>query len=47
MAYPCHNCRHNRQLKVGEKLLNIRREGNTAICNDCGRIIAAFDNDAR
>ena len=38
----CQNCRHNRQLKAGEKIKNARREGNAAICNDCGKVIATY-----
>lgn len=42
VAYECDTCRNNRKRKVGQKLDNTRREGNVAICNDCGKIIATY-----
>ena len=45
VAYECDTCRDNRKRKVGEKLKNTRREGDVAICNDCGKIIATYAND--
>ena len=38
----CSNCRHNRQLKVGEKVVNATRRGNYAFCNECGKLVATY-----
>ena len=35
-------CKHNHHLKVGDKMENITRKGNAAICNSCGKIVATF-----
>ena len=35
-------CKHNHRLKVGDKMENITRKGNAAICNSCGKIVATF-----